>query len=116
MMIRIFNAKMLTPDGLIDGGELWIEDGKIKLVCPVSPLILLPWDREINAHGNLLMPAFKNAHAHSPMVFLRLAFQTSLSQRRKTRSGRLLLAYETCNTRVFVERYKSCERYVFPSR
>ena len=71
MMIRIFNAKMLTPDGLIDGGELWIEDGKIKLVCPVSPLILLPWDREINAHGNLLMPAFKNAHAHSPMVFLR---------------------------------------------
>lgn len=71
MMIRIFNAKMLTPDGLMDGGELWIEDGKIKLVCPVSPLILLPWDREINAHGNLLMPAFKNAHAHSPMVFLR---------------------------------------------
>ena len=71
MMIRIYNAKMLTPKGIIDGGELWIENGKITLVCEVSPLILLPWDREINANGNLLMPAFKNAHAHSPMVFLR---------------------------------------------
>ncbi|MDE5616685.1 MAG: amidohydrolase [Clostridia bacterium] len=71
MMIRIYNAKILTPDGVIDGGELWIEDGKIKLVSQVSPLILLPWDREINAKGNLLMPSFKNSHAHSPMVFLR---------------------------------------------
>ena len=71
MMIRIYNAKILTPDGIIDGGELWIENGKIKFVSQVSPLILLPWDREINANGNLLMPSFKNAHAHSPMVFLR---------------------------------------------
>ncbi|MDE6614523.1 MAG: amidohydrolase [Clostridia bacterium] len=71
MMIRIYNAKILTPDGIIDGGELWIEDGKIKFVSSVSPLILLPWDREIDAKGNLLMPSFKNAHAHSPMVFLR---------------------------------------------
>ena len=70
-MIRIYNAKILTPDGIIDGGELWIENGKIKFVSQVSPLILLPWDREINANGNLLMPSFKNAHAHSPMVFLR---------------------------------------------
>lgn len=71
MLIRIYNAKILTPDGIIDGGELWIENGKIKFVSQVSPLILLPWDREINANGNLLMPSFKNAHAHSPMVFLR---------------------------------------------
>ncbi|MDE5991390.1 MAG: amidohydrolase [Clostridia bacterium] len=71
MMIRIYNAKILTPNGIIDGGELWTEDGKIKLVSQVSPLILLPWDREINANGNLLIPSFKNAHAHSPMVFLR---------------------------------------------
>ena len=71
MLIRIYNAKILTSDGIIDGGELWIENGKIKFVSQVSPLILLPWDREINANGNLLMPSFKNAHAHSPMVFLR---------------------------------------------
>lgn len=71
MMIRIYNAKILTPDGIVDGGELWIEDGKIRLISEVCPLILLPWDREINADGNLIMPSFKNAHAHSPMVFLR---------------------------------------------
>lgn len=71
MLIRIYNAKILTPSGLIDCGELWIEDGKIRLVSEVCPLILLPWDREIDAKGNLIMPSFKNAHAHSPMVFLR---------------------------------------------
>ena len=30
-----------------------------------------PFDREIECNGNLLMPGFKNAHAHSAMVFLR---------------------------------------------
>lgn len=30
-----------------------------------------PFDREIDAGGNLLMPGFKNAHAHSAMTFLR---------------------------------------------
>ena len=30
-----------------------------------------PFDREIECHENLLMPGFKNAHAHSAMVFLR---------------------------------------------
>ena len=29
------------------------------------------FDRIIECHGNLLMPGFKNAHAHSAMVFLR---------------------------------------------
>ena len=30
-----------------------------------------PFDREIDCNNNLLMPGFKNAHAHSAMVFLR---------------------------------------------
>ena len=30
-----------------------------------------PFDRVIDCNGNLLMPGFKNAHAHSAMVFLR---------------------------------------------
>ena len=29
------------------------------------------FDRVIDCNGNLLMPGFKNAHAHSPMTFLR---------------------------------------------
>lgn len=71
MMLRIYNARIWTGKTFIDGGELWTEDGKIRLVSQVSPLILLPWDREIDAKGNLIIPTFKNAHAHSPMVFLR---------------------------------------------
>ncbi len=71
MLIRIYNARIWTGEKYIENGELWIEDGKIRLVSQVCPLIYLPWDREINAEGNLVMPSFKNAHAHSPMVFLR---------------------------------------------
>jgi len=71
MMLRIYNARIWTGERYIDRGEMWTEDGKIRYVGEVSPLILLPWDREIDAKGNLIIPAFKNAHAHSPMVFLR---------------------------------------------
>lgn len=81
MMIRIYNARIWTGKDYIDGGELWVEDGKIKFVSQVSPLIYLHWDREIDAKGNLVMPSFKNAHAHSPMVFLRsLADDTALDK------------------------------------
>ena len=71
MMLRIYNAKIWTGERYIDCGELWTEDGKIRYVGAVTPLIWLPWDREIDAKGNLIIPAFKHAHAHSPMVFLR---------------------------------------------
>lgn len=72
MNLRIYNAKIWTGgDSLIDGGEIWVQDGRFTLVSQVSPLIFLPWDREIDAKGNLIIPTFKNAHAHSPMVFLR---------------------------------------------
>ncbi|MDR2889819.1 MAG: amidohydrolase [Lachnospiraceae bacterium] len=29
------------------------------------------WDREIDCHGNLLLPGFKNAHTHSAMTLMR---------------------------------------------
>ena len=29
------------------------------------------WQREINLHGNVVMPGFKNAHTHTGMTFLR---------------------------------------------
>lgn len=72
-MLRIYNARIWTGERYIDGGELWTQDGEIRYVGDVSPLIMLPWDREIDAKGNLIIPSFKNAHAHSPMVFLRSA-------------------------------------------
>lgn len=81
MLIRIYNARIWTGKTYLNNGEIWIEDGKTRLVSQVSPLIYLPWDREIDAKGNLVMPAFKNAHAHSPMVFLRsLADDTVLDE------------------------------------
>ena len=71
MKYRIYNAKILTAEhGLIDG-EMWVEEGKITFLSQCSPLILKPWDREIDMQGNLVMPSFKDAHAHSPMTFLR---------------------------------------------
>ncbi|MGN0772028.1 MAG: amidohydrolase [Christensenellales bacterium] len=71
MKYRFYNAKILTAEhGIIDG-EMWVEEGKITFLSPCSPLILKPWDREMDMHGNLVMPPFKDAHAHSPMTFLR---------------------------------------------
>lgn len=70
MKLRFYNAKILTPDGIIDG-ELRTEDDKIVYLSPVSTLDWQNWDREINLNGNLIIPSFKNAHTHSPMTFLR---------------------------------------------
>lgn len=71
MLIRFYNVKTFVPEVGLTDAEVWVEDGKLRLVSCVTPLIWLPWDREIDGHGNLLLPTFKNAHAHSPMTFLR---------------------------------------------
>lgn len=74
MNIRIYNAKILTmsdyPDMTIIDGEIIIEGNKIKKIGTKEPSPV-PFDREIDAHGNLVMPGFKNAHSHSPMAFAR---------------------------------------------
>ena len=70
MKLRIYNAKILTPDGIIDG-ELRTDGDRICYLSPVSTLDWQDWDREIDLKGNLLVPSFKNAHTHSPMTFLR---------------------------------------------
>ena len=51
-------------------GELWVRDGKIEYAGPAKTPDK-PFDRTIDAAGDLLMPGFKNAHTHSPMTFLR---------------------------------------------
>ena len=51
-------------------GELIVSGGRIAAFgknCSIAEAI----DREIDCHGNLLMPGFKNAHTHSGMTFLR---------------------------------------------
>lgn len=72
MKIRFINARILTMEENrpIFRGELWVEDGLISYVGPKKSTEI-EFDRIINCGGNLLMPGFKNAHAHSPMTFLR---------------------------------------------
>jgi len=52
-------------------GEIQVEDGKIAYVGEEKKDSPGVWDREIDARGNVVMPGFKNAHAHTAMTFLR---------------------------------------------
>lgn len=84
MNIRFFNARILLTNEdhtfqLIEG-ELWIKQGTIVYigngldtdkVFARDIKLMIRWDREIDAEGNILMPGFKNAHTHTAMTFLR---------------------------------------------
>ena len=72
MNTKLINARILSLDGTtpLTQGELIVSDGRIVALgkdCTFADKI----DREIDCHGNLLMPGFKNAHTHSGMTFLR---------------------------------------------
>lgn len=84
MNIRFYNAKILTLNEQeqfeIIRGELWVNGDSIRYVgeskkpaeiCAELKLEMPVWEREIDVKGNLLMPGFKNAHAHTYMTFLR---------------------------------------------
>lgn len=72
MKIRLINARLLTleDDFTIQFGELEVTDNLISYVGPMrkGPISA---DQVIDCEENLLMPGFKNAHAHSAMTFLR---------------------------------------------
>ncbi|MBR6872547.1 MAG: amidohydrolase [Ruminococcus sp.] len=74
-MIRFKNGRVLTLDGgcEVSRQEVWTEGDKIAFVGVPSDEQLREavFEREIDLEGNLLMPAFKNAHTHSAMTFLR---------------------------------------------
>ena len=71
MKILFKNARILTMiDDKIINADLLVKDNLIAYIGNDSS-IYGPFDRVIECHGNLLMPGFKNAHAHSAMVFLR---------------------------------------------
>lgn len=65
------NAQILTMiDDKIIKADLVVEDNLIAYIGKDSSSFA-PFDKVIDCHNNLLMPGFKNAHAHSAMVFLR---------------------------------------------
>lgn len=69
-MIRLYNAKILSmvPGEDLFEGEVHVEGNKIVYVGPKKDGV---FDREIDCEGNVLMPGFKNAHAHSAMTAFR---------------------------------------------
>lgn len=81
MRIRLYNARILTMcrEEEVFKGEVWILDDRIEKIVRENDA-KKPYDnkkhpdafhQEIDCMGNLIMPGFKNCHAHGPMTFLR---------------------------------------------
>ena len=69
MIILFKNARiLLMKDEHIFFGELAVQDNKI---CYIGEKYPGKADKIIDCEGNLLMPGFKDAHAHTAMVFAR---------------------------------------------
>lgn len=71
-MVRFYNGKTLRFGGgvRVTDEEVWTDGARISYVGPAredAPA----FEREIDLGGDLLMPGFKNAHAHTAMTFLR---------------------------------------------
>lgn len=73
MLILFKNAKILTlKNESIFNGDLLVKNNKIeKIANKINISDFKKIDKIIDCNGNVLMPGFKNAHAHSAMVFLR---------------------------------------------
>ena len=71
-MLRFYNGKVITMNGGTEAveNEVWTDGAKI---CYVGPKRddMPHFKREIDLHGDVIMPGFKNAHTHSAMTFLR---------------------------------------------
>ena len=72
-MIRVYNGLVMpmTSDCSYFSGEVWTDGGKIAYAGPARSGVLPEFEREIDLGGDLIIPGFKNAHAHSAMTFLR---------------------------------------------
>lgn len=75
-MIRFYNCRVMPLKNnsvQIINAEVWTDNDKIKFVgVPAKEQLEgAAFEREIDLKGNLLMPAFKNAHTHTAMTFLR---------------------------------------------
>ena len=69
-MIRLYNAQILSmvPWQDMFDGEVHVDGNKIVYVGPKKEGV---FEKEIDCEGNVLMPGFKNAHAHSAMTAFR---------------------------------------------
>lgn len=72
MKTRLYNARILSmrDDEEIYEGEIHVENSKITYIGAATDGSEA-FDQEIDCGRNLLMPGFKNAHAHSGMSVLR---------------------------------------------
>lgn len=59
ILIAIKNAKIVTPDEILEGKRVYIEDGRIQEISER----ILEADRTIDAHGRYLMPGFMDVHS-----------------------------------------------------
>lgn len=68
-MIRFYNGRVLEGSTVTEK-EVWTDGSRISYVGPpaAEPPV---FERQIDLHGDLLMPGFKDAHTHSGMTFLR---------------------------------------------
>ena len=73
-MIRLYNARLMPMlaenDCSLVEGELWTDGGLISYVGPART-DMPEFERELDLGGDLVIPGFKDAHTHIPMVFLR---------------------------------------------
>ena len=71
MKTRLYNARILTmvPGEDIFEGEVHVDGSRITYVGPKTENKV--FDKEIDCEKNLLLPGFKNAHAHSGMTAFR---------------------------------------------
>ena len=74
-MIRFKNGNVLTLCGgcTAESKEVWVEDNRICFVgVPTDEQLKnAVFEKEYDLDGDLLMPAFKNAHTHSGMTLMR---------------------------------------------
>ena len=68
MKLRFFNARILTPNGIVCG-ELQTDGARISYIGAGNGA--KGFDREADLSGDLIIPGFKNAHTHTAMTFLR---------------------------------------------
>lgn len=71
-MLRFYNGRVctMTDGSAVKTDEVWVDGSKIAYVGPAR-VDKPPFDREIDLDGDLLIPGFKNAHAHAGMTFVR---------------------------------------------
>ncbi|MBQ8515454.1 MAG: alpha-D-ribose 1-methylphosphonate 5-triphosphate diphosphatase [Ruminococcus sp.] len=65
-MIEIKNGRIVTPDEIIEGRSLLIEDGVIQDICVFTGKA----DRTIDAHGRYILPGFIDVHSDKVEKFI----------------------------------------------